>query len=62
VVLGLLVVSVVWVYRDATRQVQRGRRVVVVLGRFRLEDPVAWATACLLGWILFFPLYLTARD
>jgi hypothetical protein len=62
VIFGAMLISVAWVYQDATKHVQGGRRVIFAAGRFRLEEPTAWAVGCLLLWILFFPLYLNSRD
>jgi hypothetical protein len=31
------------------------------IGPLTLETPVAWFVACLLLWLLFFPMYLVAR-
>jgi cytochrome c oxidase assembly factor CtaG len=53
--------SVVWVYTDATQRQRRREPVTVAIGSFELDDPVQWTLACLVLWILFFPLYLTAR-
>jgi hypothetical protein len=51
----------VWVYFDAKSFADREMPVVLTLGAFRLESPVAWAIGCLLLWIVFCPLYLVAR-
>jgi len=62
-VLLLLVVLAtdVWVYQDSGSRLSRGEPVTVTFGPFRLENPTVWFVACLLLWILAFPLYLVAR-
>ena len=62
VLLGILLVTVAWVYQDATNHAASGERVVFWSGSFRLETPSAWAALCLVLWVLFFPLYLRARQ
>lgn len=61
-ILVLLVVlaSDVWVYADARERLRRGDPVTVSLGRSRLAAPEAWFLGCLVIWVVFFPLYLTA--
>ena len=61
-ILVLLVVLAidVWVYADAKERLTRGNPVAVSLGSFRLETPEAWFLGCLIMWVVFFPLYLTA--
>lgn len=61
-ILVLLVVLAidVWVYADAKERLRRGNPVAVSLGSFRLETPAAWFLGCLIMWVVFFPLYLTA--
>ncbi len=62
---GLLVVVVVldvWVYLDAQARASKGRPVVASIGSLALETPGAWLLACLVLWILFFPMYLVARS
>jgi hypothetical protein len=63
--LGLLVLIVVidgWVYLDAQRRAEARRPVVASIGSLVLETPTAWLVACLLLWVLFFPMYLVARS
>ena len=62
-ILLLLVVLAtdVWVYRDSGLRLARGEPVTVTLGQYRMESPTVWFVACLLLWILAFPLYLVAR-
>jgi hypothetical protein len=50
-----------WVYSDASARNERGSPVVVSIGRFEIDTPAAWFVGCLILWIVFFPLYLTAR-
>ncbi|WP_143193997.1 hypothetical protein [Micromonospora sp. CB01531] len=61
-ILVLLVVLAtdVWVYADAKERLRCGNPVSVSLGPSRLESPEAWFVGCLLIWLVFFPLYLTA--
>ncbi|GGM26340.1 hypothetical protein GCM10011608_08810 [Micromonospora sonchi] len=61
-ILLLLVVLAldVWVYADAKKRLSHGERVSVSLGSFRVETPEAWFLGCLILWVVFFPLYLTA--
>jgi hypothetical protein len=61
VLLVVVLGSDVWVYFDAARQVERGEPVVLTIGTFRIETPEAWLIACLLLWLIAFPLYLTGR-
>lgn len=61
VLLALLLLTVAWVYQDATTHAEDGERVVLWTPAFRLESPAAWAAVCLVLWVLFFPLYLRAR-
>lgn len=51
-----------WVYYDDKAQCERGTPVGFVLGSFRIDAPAAWAVACILMWLIFFPLYLTRRS
>jgi hypothetical protein len=51
-----------WVYSDARRRAEHGSPVVVRLGRFVVEDPVAWLIGCLVLFIVFVPLYVSSRD
>jgi hypothetical protein len=60
--LVLVVVLDVWVYADAERRRDARRPVVASIGTLVLETPVAWLLACLLLWVLFFPMYLVARS
>jgi hypothetical protein len=49
-----------WVYADARERQKRGNRVTVALGSVRVETPEAWFLGCLILWVVFVPLYLTA--
>jgi len=63
--LALLVVVLVtdaWVFVDARRRSQEGRTVVASVGSRDLETPNQWFVACLVLWVLFFPMYLLARS
>ncbi|GIJ30247.1 hypothetical protein Vqi01_54090 [Micromonospora qiuiae] len=61
-ILVLLVVLAVdvWVYADAKKRLSQGEQVSVSLGALRVESPEAWFLGCLILWVVFFPLYLTA--
>jgi cytochrome c oxidase assembly factor CtaG len=57
----LLVLSTdAWVYADARDRLRRGDRVSVSVGSIHIETPQAWFLGCLILWVVFFPLYLTA--
>jgi len=57
----LVVLSVaVWVYTDARERQKRGTPVAVSVGSFRLETPEGWFLGCLVLWVVFIPLYLSA--
>jgi hypothetical protein len=62
VVLGALLISVAWVFQDATSHLEHGERVVAMIGSLRVDSPNAWAAGCLVLWVFFFPLYLRARS
>jgi hypothetical protein len=62
VLLGILLLTVSWVYQDAASHVAAGEPVVLRYRTFRLETPSAWAAVCLVLWVFFFPLYLRARQ
>jgi hypothetical protein len=50
-----------WVYADATALSERGTPVVFFTGFLEVDTPAAWLLACLVLWIVFFPLYVTIR-
>jgi hypothetical protein len=56
-VLSLVVSTSIWVGVDAAthRVHQIGQK------EFTSQDPWIWAIACILFWIVFFPLYLLTR-
>lgn len=57
----LVILSVdVWVYTDARKRRRDGRPVSVSIGTFSVETPEAWFVGCLILWVVFVPLYLTA--
>jgi hypothetical protein len=62
VLLALLLLTVAWVYQEATTHREAGEPVVLWSGSLRVETPAAWATFCLVLWVVFFPLYLRARQ
>src|SRR6059058_2515649 len=61
-ILIMLVVLAVdaWVYADARKRLQEGDRVTISAGSLRVATPEAWFLGCLILWVVFFPLYLTA--
>ena len=59
---ALLVVALdAWVYADARARQGTRREVTVTIGSMRIDRPEVWLAWCLLLFIVFFPLYLTAR-
>ena len=61
-ILFVLVVlaSDAWVYADATERQQQGNPAPVSIRSLRLDTPQTWFLGCLLLWVVFFLLYLTA--
>lgn len=51
-----------WVYLDARNQAARGTPVILSSNVLTIDSPEGWFLGCLLLWILFFPLYLAARN
>ena len=60
-VLALVLASMVWVAWDAMRKRSQGADVVATVGPLTLDRPERWLIACVLLWIVAFPLYLVAR-
>jgi hypothetical protein len=60
-VILVLVAFDVGVYLDAKRCADEGSPVVLRVGTFVVETPLAWFVGCLVLWIVFFPLYLISR-
>jgi hypothetical protein len=58
----LILATSFWVYGDAKAQTDRGTPVFFSLGTFRIDTPAAWRIACVVVWIVFFPLYVVARS
>jgi hypothetical protein len=61
-VLLVVLASDAWVYADAKAHTERGTPVIVSAGNLVVETPTAWFVGTLLLWIVFFPLYLVARQ
>lgn len=58
----LVLVSVdLWVLADARKWARGGTPVVFRFGALRVETPESWFVACLVLWVLFFPIYMAAR-
>lgn len=55
-----VLVSDAWVYADARQRARRGERVSVAIGTLRIDTPAAWFLGCLVLYVIFLPLYLTA--
>jgi hypothetical protein len=62
VVLFFVVATSLWVYTDAEAYSERDTPVVLSTDSFSVGTPDAWFFACLLLWIVFFPLYVMGRD
>ena len=61
-VVGIVLATAAWVYKDAKASAGRGRPIVSSVGSLQLSTPVAWFVACLLLWELCFPLYIDSRS
>ena len=59
--LVLIAGSGLWVNRDATRLERDHSPVVLRSSYITLDSPQDWTIACVLGWIIFFPLYVRGR-
>jgi hypothetical protein len=60
-VLALVIVSDAWMVWDASRRSARHDEVVAQVGPVVLDTPARWLIACLVLWIIAFPMYLVAR-
>ena len=61
VALLVVVATDLWVYADAKAHHEAGTPVVFSTGFLEVETPAAWFVGCLLLWVVFLPIYLTAR-
>lgn len=61
VILALVAASDVWVAWDATRRRASGLEVVASVGPVTLDRPEHWVLACVVLWVIAFPMYLVAR-
>ncbi|MEO9139125.1 MAG: hypothetical protein ABI345_08670 [Jatrophihabitans sp.] len=61
-VLVVVVLTDLWVYADAKRCATRGTPVFLRIGSFTIDTPVAWLVACVVVWVVFFPIYLVSRS
>jgi hypothetical protein len=57
----LIAGTCVWVHRDATRLARESSPVVLRSQFVTLDSPQDWTIACVVGWVVFFPLYLFGR-
>ncbi len=60
-VVGIVLATAAWVYKDARVSAGRGRPIVSSVGSVQLSTPMAWFLACLLLWEFCFPLYIDSR-
>lgn len=56
-----VVVSDVWVMWDASRRTADDASVRARIGPVVLTQPTQWFLACIVLWLIVFPLYLVAR-
>lgn len=61
IVLAGVLLTDAWVAWDAAQRRRQGSDVIATVGPVTIERPQAWLLACLLLWIVAFPLYLVAR-
>jgi ABC-type amino acid transport system permease subunit len=61
VLVGIVLSTAAWVYKDAKASAGRGRPIVSSVGSLQLGTPISWFFACLLLWELCFPLYIDSR-
>ncbi len=61
VAVALVAASDLWVYLDARRCAAEGSPVVLRIGAFAIDTPVAWLAGCVVLWIVVFPIYLMGR-
>lgn len=61
VLLAIILTSDAWVGWDAHTRQARGQVVTASFGPLTLDEPMHWLFACLLAWVVAFPLYLVAR-
>lgn len=62
IVVVVIVATDLSVYLDAKAHSERGTPIVFATGIITVDTPPAWFVACLILWILFFPLYITLRS
>lgn len=61
-VVVVVVLTDLWVYADAKRRAASGTPVFLRIGSFTIDTPVAWGVACVVVWVVFFPIYLVSRS
>lgn len=59
--LAAVLASDAWVAWDATRRRAAGQEVVASVGPVTLDRPEHWVIACVVLWVIAFPMYLVAR-
>lgn len=62
IVLVIVAATDLWVYVDAKRSADSGTPVFLKIGSVTIETPVAWLVACLVVWLVFFPIYVVSRS
>lgn len=59
--LAVVLASDAWVMWDASRRHQRHDDVEASVGPITLNRPEHWLIACIVLWVIAFPMYLVAR-
>ena len=61
IVVLLILGTDAWVYHDARTHYAQGDPVICSIGSIQFDSPEVWAVACLLLFVLVFPVYLATR-
>lgn len=61
-VIAVVLAVDLWVYVDAKRWADAGTPVTLRVGGIVVDKPVTWFLACLVLWIIFFPMYMVSRS
>ena len=59
--LVMVVAADVWVYTDARSRQGTGREPGLQVGSVQVDTPETWTLACVVLFVIAFPLYLIAR-